>query len=45
MQFPGWESGLIHIKGGADGGITRNGGYNNFGVKGGDQMISAIKCA
>jgi len=44
-KFPGWESGTVEVRGGADGSIQRKGGFNNFSLEKGDQMISGIKCA
>lgn len=44
-QFPGWENGVVEIRGGADGAIKRAGGFNGFSIKDGDEMISGIQCA
>ena len=41
----GWESGIVEIRSGANGAIKRNGGFNQFSIEGGDQMISQIQCA
>lgn len=41
----GWESGVVEIRSGANGAIKRNGGFNQFSIEGGDQMISQIQFA
>jgi len=38
-QFPGWNEGIVEMKGGA---LERKGGFNKYSLNGGDQLVSGL---